>query len=128
MTDSHIAIVPAVSPAEMIDLIHDARLVVINGGATLGHALSLGKVAISVPLANDQHRRIARCSALGLLVAGVLDAGKLSRAVISLLEDPERQRAIERRVSTLEVTNGVPRALDAIERLLTKGRERGARG
>ncbi|MCK5438688.1 MAG: hypothetical protein KAI97_02030 [Gemmatimonadetes bacterium] len=113
-----IKIVPTVSSTEMIDLIHDAHLLVINGGTTLVHGLAHEKVCITVPLAHDQRRRIKRCKRRELVVAAQLNTDDLCRSIISILDDSDRYLAIQRRVNALEVTNGASRAVEALERLV----------
>lgn len=113
-----IKLVPTVSSAEMIGLIHDARLLVINGGTTLVHGLAHGKVCVTVPLAHDQRRRIKRCKRRELVIASSLNTVDLGNSVTSILDDADRYLAIERRVRALGITNGVPRAVEALEKLV----------
>jgi hypothetical protein len=117
-SNPRVKLVPTVSSAEMIGLIYEAHLLVINGGTTLVHGLAHGKVCVTVPLAHDQRRRIKRCKSRQLVIATELDTGDLRRSVVSILDDADRHLGIERRVEALEITNGVPRAIEALEKLV----------
>lgn len=112
---------PRVMPPEMIDLLHTASVVVTNGGTTLSQALAHRKPCIAVPLADDQPFRVRRCAGLGVVVAARLDAGELSGAALALLEDGPRRADLARRAAELAVTNGAPRAVAGLIRLLDRG-------
>lgn len=112
---------PRVTPPEMIDLVHDAQLVITNGGTTLSQVLAHHKPCIAVPLADDQPFRVRRCARLGVVVPATLDTEILTRAALALLADTTRRAELSRRVAALGVTNGVPRALAGLSRLLDRG-------
>jgi len=113
-----IVVLRSVAHRDLIDLIHDARVVVTNGGTTLTQALAHARVTVAVPLAPDQPDRIRRCAQRGAVVAAVADAGAIADAVRDLLGDPETFRARRRAAAALGVTNGGSRAVAALERLL----------
>lgn len=119
-----VKVLRAVSNARMIDLIHDASLVAVNGGTTLTQALAHRRVCVAAAVANDQPRRVRRCHELGLLEQSPLEAIPIGDAIVALLQDPERQEAIRRRVEQIGLTNGLPRAVEALNRLV---REAGPR-
>ncbi len=117
-SNPRLKLVPTVSSAEMIGLIQDARLLVINGGTTLVHGLAHRKVCVTVPLAHDQRRRIKRCKSRQLVIATELSTDDMQNSVVSILDDADRYSSIERRVGALEITNGAPRAVEALEKLV----------
>ena len=116
-----VTVLPSVPPEQLIDLVHDAEIVVCNGGTTLTQSLAHHKPCVAVPIADDQHRRVRRCSRQGLIVAAPLDAASLSARVLDLLGDRARRDELARRVAATGLDNGVGRALDALARLLPTG-------
>jgi ADP-heptose:LPS heptosyltransferase len=113
-----VTLIPSLSHEEMSDLIHDAVLLVINGGTTLTQALVLRKPCVAVPVADDQAARIRRCAKMRLVVHGTLDADAMCGEVLSLLDDPGKREELVARVTALGLTNGARLAVEALERLL----------
>ncbi len=110
--------IPSLSHGEMSDLIHDADLVVVNGGTTLTQALALNKPCVAVPIAEDQPPRVRRCARQRLVVHGTLDADAICGEVLNLLDDPGKRGELVARVTALGLTNGAELAADALERLV----------
>ena len=116
-----VTVLPSVPPEHLIDLLHDADIVVCNGGTTLTQALSHRKPCVAVAIADDQPRRVRRCAGLGLIVASPLDAAALGDRVLALLADRARRDELTLRVAATGLDNGVKRALAGLARLLPTG-------
>ena len=113
-------LVPSLSNTHMIDVIHDARLLVIGGGSLVAQALACQRVCVAVPAGGkDQEVRIRQLSNLGVLAAAELHADSMSRAVVQLLQDLDRYRAMQVRVQELGIRNGLPDVIAGLERLLS---------
>ncbi|MCK5379008.1 MAG: hypothetical protein KAJ78_06370 [Acidobacteria bacterium] len=99
----------------LIDLLHDAELIVSGGGAGLiGQVLAHRQVCVSVPFAEDQRNRLKQCSRLGLLDKADLDVGKIRMAVLALLKDGQRCRRIRQGIGSRTITNGLNSALTSL--------------
>ena len=116
-----VTVLPSVPPEHLIDLLHDTDIVVCNGGTTLTQALSHRKPCVAVAIADDQPRRVRRCSRLGLIVASPLAAAALGERVLALLHDPARRAELAARTAATGLDNGVERALAGLARLLPTG-------
>lgn len=79
-------VAPRLPPAELIELIRSARLVVSNGGDTLLQALACEVPCVAVPIAHDQAARIDRCVRAGLAVRAELSAHGIESAAFAALE------------------------------------------
>lgn len=79
-------VAPRLPPAELIELIRSARLVVSNGGDTLLQALACEVPCVAVPIAHDQAARIDRCVRAGLAVRAELNARGIESAAFAALE------------------------------------------
>lgn len=115
--------IPVLPNAALMDLMHDAHVVVVNGGTTLMQALAMRRVCVAVPVASDQHRRVERCRRLGLAAAAPLDSAAIADAAVDLLTDPVRHWAVTTRVAGEALENGLPRAVAALSRLLGRAGE-----
>ena len=73
-------------PAELIELIRTARLVVCNGGDTLLQVLACAVPCVAVPIAHDQAHRIDSCVRAGLAVRAELSARAIESAALAALE------------------------------------------
>lgn len=104
--------------AHLMDLLHDAALVVTGGGDTLLQALALCKPSVAVPVANDQPARIRHCADRGLVQPAELEAGAISHAASALLADRPRRLAMIRALRRCGVRNELPDAVAAIAGLL----------
>jgi hypothetical protein len=113
-----VTVLPSVPPEHLIDLLHDAEIVVCNGGTTLTQALAHRRPCVAVAIADDQPRRVRRCAGLGLIVASPLEAAALGERVLALLRDPARRDELAARAAATGLDNGVERALAALARLL----------
>jgi hypothetical protein len=83
-------VAPRLPPAELIELIRTARLVVSNGGDTLLQVLACDLPCVAVPIAHDQAHRIDRCVRAGLAVRAELNARAIESAVFAALEQGRR--------------------------------------
>ena len=110
--------IPWLPHAGLMDVMQSAHLTVVNGGTTMTQALALGRVCVTVPLAGDQHRRIERCSRLGMVVRTHPNAAAISDAAVDLMNDPARYRAVPARVAAAGKSNRVARALASLAGLL----------
>ena len=115
--------IPSLPNAALMDLMHGAHVVVVNGGTTLVQALAMRRVCVAVPVASDQRRRVERCRRLGLVAAAPLDPAVIADAAVDLLNSPVQHWAIATRVAGEAVENGLPRALSALSRLLGRAAE-----
>jgi hypothetical protein len=79
-------VAPRLPPAELIELIRTARLVVCNGGDTLLQVLACGVPCVAVPIAHDQAHRIDCCARAGLAVRAELSARAIENAARAALE------------------------------------------
>ena len=104
-----------------VDLLHDAHLSVVGGGATVVHALALGKAVVAAPTgAGDQPRRVKTLGRHRLVEASELDVEAMATAAIGLLEDPARLETLRTRVAQSGMENGMERAVAAVRDLLER--------
>lgn len=99
----------------LIDLLHDASLIVSGGGAGLiGQALAHSQICVSISFAQDQRIRLQECTRLGLLEQTDLNVERIRQTVLGLLNDERRRRKIRRCIGSHKITNGLNSALDAL--------------
>ncbi len=103
-------VAPRLPPAELIELIRTARLVVCNGGDTLLQVLACGLSCVAVPIAHDQAHRIDRCVWAGLAVRAELSAHAIESAALAALERGRRADG--------EPVSERPRVRDRMEEVL----------
>jgi glycosyltransferase involved in cell wall biosynthesis len=103
--------------ATLVELMRGAKLVISNGGYTLLQALACGRPCVAAPIASDQSRRIAKCVQAGVAVGARLDVNDIETCALTLLRDDNARQALESRVASFEIRNGVQEALASIERL-----------
>jgi len=72
-------------PAELVELIRSARLVVCNGGDTLLQALACARPCVAVPIAHDQAHRIDCCVRAGLATRAELASQAIESAAFAAL-------------------------------------------
>jgi hypothetical protein len=108
----------ALSGEQMMDLLSGASLATINGGSLLLQALALKVPCVAAPVAGDQDARIRACSARGVLRASELESAALAQAASALFDDAQGLQAIRTRLAELDLTNGVDKAVTALEGLL----------
>lgn len=101
-------VAPRLPPAELIELIRAARLVVCNGGDTLLQALACARPCVAVPIAHDQAHRIDCCVRAGLAARAELAPEAIETAACAALE----------RGSGLPGPAGGPRVRDCMEEAL----------
>jgi hypothetical protein len=108
----------SLSPEHVVDLIHDAELVVTGGGSVVGQALALEKIVVATALGgSDQTARVRACADQGLIISCGSDANALSTAVMGLLSDAPQRAAIGKRVATLGMRNDLATAMNRLARL-----------
>jgi UDP:flavonoid glycosyltransferase YjiC (YdhE family) len=109
-------VAPRLPPAELIELIRTARLVVSNGGDTLLQALACDLPCVAVPIAHDQAARIDCCVRAGLAVRAELSARGIERVAFAALEQGRRRDGAA--PNQLRVRTRMEEALDALTQLL----------
>lgn len=95
-----------VGGAALMALLRRSALVLVNGGDTLLQALALGRPCVAVPIAGDQAQRIARCAALGGVLAP--EVRGVEAACESLLADPAARLALQGRADALGLHDAMP--------------------
>lgn len=111
-----LAIIRGADVAALRALLERADVVVANGGDTLVQALVLGRACVALPIAADQRERVRRCLSLGIIEAPAAD--ELARTSLALLRSPQRRDALRQPIAALGWRDGMPEALDALERLI----------
>jgi hypothetical protein len=110
---------PRLPPAELIELIRAARLVVSNGGDTLLQVLACGQPCVAVPIARDQTHRIDCCVRAGLAARAALEAGAIESTALSLLGHARPAAAAgESLYDHPRVRNRMDEVLEALTELL----------
>lgn len=109
---------PRLPPAELVELIRTARLVVSNGGDTLLQVLACALPCVAVPIARDQAHRIECCVRAGLAVRAELDARAIESAAFAALG---RQRQGAPPADQPRVRNCMEDVLGALMKLLQSG-------
>jgi hypothetical protein len=112
-------VAPRLPPAELIELIRSARLVVCNGGDTLLQVLACGLPCVAVPIAHDQAHRIERCVRAGLAVRAELSAPAIESAALAALERGRRADG-EPLGQRPRVRDRMEEVLEALTRLLDR--------
>lgn len=111
-------VAPRLPPAELVELIRTARLVVCNGGDTLLQVLACDLPCVAVPIAHDQAHRIDCCVRAGLAVRAELSPRAIEAAASALLERGRQAAAGELRGDRPRVRNRMEEALSALTELL----------
>jgi len=111
-------VAPRLPPAELIELIRTARLVVCNGGDTLLQVLACDLPCIAVPIAHDQAARIDACVRAGLAVRAELNARAIESAALSALAQGRRPAAGGASAAQPRVRNRMEEVLKALTDLL----------
>jgi hypothetical protein len=113
-------VAPRLPPAELIELIRSARLVVCNGGDTLLQVLACDRPCVAVPIAHDQPARIDRCVRAGLAVRAELSAAGIESAAVAALEQGHRRPGGGASAGQLRVRNRMEEVLEALTNLLER--------
>jgi ADP-heptose:LPS heptosyltransferase len=108
---------PRIPMATLGELIRRAKLVISNGGDTLLQTLACNRACVAVPIAGDQPHRIEQCVQRSLAVSATLDSGDVERVALSLLQDDDRRRQLERNSTQAGISNAMEGALATLERL-----------
>ena len=111
-------VAPRLPPAELIELVRTARLVICNGGDTLLQVLACGLPCVAVPIARDQAHRIDCCVRAGLAVRAELSARAIESAALALLERRPPAAGGEPSVAEPRVRNRMEDVLSALADLL----------
>jgi hypothetical protein len=111
-------VAPRLPPAELIELIRTARLVVCNGGDTLLQALACDLPCVAVPIAHDQAARIDCCVRAGLAVRAELNAAAIESAALAALGQGRRPAGGEPAAGQPRVRNRMEEVLNALAALL----------
>lgn len=112
------------SPRGLARELASATVAVVGGGVSLYEACALGTPAVSVPVVKSQVPTVlafARRKA-ALAVPFPAPAGDAARAVVRLLDDDARRRAMGRRSRQLVDGFGAARAAEAVAKLAAGGR------
>jgi hypothetical protein len=116
-SSARLACVAALPQADLAVLMRGARLVIVNGGATLLQAIACGAPCVAAPIAGDQRERIRACAAAGVAVEAAPHAADLEAKARRLLEDEPVRAALARRAAALKLADGVDVALEALASL-----------
>jgi hypothetical protein len=111
-------VAPRLPPAELIELIRTARLVVCNGGDTLLQVLACERPCVAVPIAHDQGHRIDCCVRAGLAVRAELNARAIESAALAVLGQGRRPAAGGAAADQPRVRNRMEEVLAALTALL----------
>jgi hypothetical protein len=114
-------VAPRLPPAELVELIRSARLVVCNGGDTLLQVLACAVPCVAVPIAHDQAHRIDCCVRAGLAVRAELDARAIEGAACAVLEGARHDAGAPRSDQPL-VRDRMEDVLEALTDLLERPR------
>lgn len=108
---------PRMPVGALVELLRNARVVVVNGGYTLLQALACDRPCVAVALARDQSDRIERCVAAGVAVRGEPGGGALEHAVLALACDEGRLEALRLARAKAGIADGARTVADALEGL-----------
>jgi hypothetical protein len=111
-------VAPRLPPAELIELIRTARLVVCNGGDTLLQVLACARPCVAVPIAHDQAARIACCVRAGLAVRAELHPRAIESAALAALERGREAAGPGSHLREPRVRNCLEDVLDALMAML----------
>jgi hypothetical protein len=111
----------ALPPAQLIECMRSARLVVCNGGSTLLQAIACGCACVAAPIAKDQAARIRRCAEAGVAVAAAAGAAPIASAALALIRDEPVRAALAARAAALPLGDGIDIAVNALAQLLDHG-------
>jgi len=109
----------SLSPERLADLFHEAEILVIGGGSSVGQAIAMRKLIVASALGgSDQAERVARYAEQGLLDSCAPEPGPLADSVLALHGDEDRREAMRTRQAALPLRNGLDTALDSLADLL----------
>jgi len=111
-------VAPRLPPAELVELIRTARLVVSNGGDTLLQVLACDLPCVAVPIARDQAHRIDCCVRAGLAMRAELNARAIESAALAALERGRRPAGGEPPAGQPRVRNRMEEVLQALTDLV----------
>jgi hypothetical protein len=107
-------VAPRLPPAELVELIRSARLVVSNGGDTLLQVLACAVPCVAVPIARDQAARVDACVRAGLALRAELNPRAIESAVFAVLERGRQAAGGESRSDQPRVRNCMEDVLNAL--------------
>jgi hypothetical protein len=106
-------------PERLADLMHEAAILVLGGGSSIGQAIAMRKPIVAAALGgSDQTERVTRYAEQGLLVNCAPDPSALAESVLGLHGDPNRRQGLLQRQSALSMRNGLETAMDSLADLL----------
>jgi len=109
----------SLAPERLADLMHDAAILVLGGGSSVGQAIAMHKPLVASALGgSDQAERVSRYAEQGLLVSCAPEPSGLAESVLGLHADPARRRAMLERQSARSIRNGLETALDSLAELV----------
>jgi len=109
----------SLSPERLADLIHEAEIVVIGGGSSVGQAIAMRKLIVATALGgSDQAERVSRYADQGLLFSSAPESSRLAESVLALYPDSARCEAMRGRQAALSMRNGLDTAVDSLAELL----------
>ena len=118
---SGVTVRSSVNDKQAIDLLHDARFAVIGGGDLVMQALALKKVVVAVPTgAKDQPKRVRKLSGRSLVDSADLDVDAITAAANALDQNTDHFETLRQEVELCGISNGLDRAVDAVELLLKR--------
>lgn len=103
---------------DLAELMRAARLIIVNGGATLLQAIACGGACIAIPIAQDQFERTRRCVDAGVAVAATLDVDSMVQSAERLLGDEPRRAALAACAADLGLADGLEVVLPALAHLI----------
>lgn len=115
----------SLSPERLADLMHEAEILVIGGGSSVGQAIAMRKLIVATALGgSDQAERVSRYAEQGLLLSSTPEPSRLAESVLGLYGDPARREAMLARQDDVAMRNGLETAVDSLtELVLTPGRD-----
>ena len=116
-----VTLIPSLANDEFIELIHDATMVVVNGGSTLVQALANKKVCVAVPTAADQPDRISKAKATHIIESADLNEQDISTTALILMGDLAQFNLLHRNVRASSIENGLQAAMKSISMILNNG-------
>jgi UDP:flavonoid glycosyltransferase YjiC (YdhE family) len=109
---------PRIPFADVVALMRRALVVVSNGGDTLLQSIACQRPTVAFPIAGDQALRIERCVRAGLAEGTELHSQSIERATLDMLADGARLRALETRLRSAGISNGMETVMDAVGNVL----------
>ncbi|MCF2862223.1 glycosyltransferase family 1 protein [Pseudoalteromonas sp. Cnat2-41] len=94
-SDPLVHVVGGLSNAEFIALLANAKMGLLSAGDALLQAIALQLPCVAAPVSKDQPKRLAMCSAQGLVHAAPLNRNTLTAQAVALLNDEQQWASIQ---------------------------------